>query len=49
MNNAVEVYNYPRKLENELKRKTGLAIHYYLENIEYGGKEEKKGHTYSYG
>ena len=27
-------------VENELKRKTGLAIHYYLENIEYGGDEE---------
>ncbi|MCS5422973.1 MULTISPECIES: UvrD-helicase domain-containing protein [Psychrilyobacter] len=29
-------------VEKELKRKTGLAIHYYLENIEYGGAEEKK-------
>ncbi|WP_028855209.1 UvrD-helicase domain-containing protein [Psychrilyobacter atlanticus] len=29
-------------VEKELKRKSGLAIHYYLENIEYGGKEEEK-------
>ncbi len=28
-------------IENELKRKSGLAIHYYLENIKYGGKEER--------
>ncbi|MCK5780312.1 MAG: hypothetical protein KAH04_04790, partial [Psychrilyobacter sp.] len=28
-------------VENELKRKMGLAIHYYLENIEYGGDNEK--------
>ncbi|MGB6129170.1 MAG: 3'-5' exonuclease, partial [Psychrilyobacter sp.] len=29
-------------VEIELKRKSGLAIHYYLENIEYGGEEERK-------
>ncbi|OQY42572.1 MAG: hypothetical protein B6227_01545 [Fusobacteriia bacterium 4572_74] len=29
-------------VEKELKRKSGLAIHYYLENIEYGGEEEKR-------
>jgi ATP-dependent exoDNAse (exonuclease V) beta subunit len=29
-------------VKNELKRKTGLAIHYYLENIEYGSVEEMK-------
>ncbi|UUV18992.1 UvrD-helicase domain-containing protein [Fusobacteria bacterium ZRK30] len=29
-------------VEKELKRKSGLAIHYYLENIEYAGLEEKK-------
>jgi ATP-dependent exoDNAse (exonuclease V) beta subunit len=29
-------------VEKELRRKTGLAIHYYLENIEYGEVEEKK-------
>ncbi|MEI6857433.1 UvrD-helicase domain-containing protein [Psychrilyobacter sp.] len=29
-------------VEKELKRKSGLAIHYYLKNIEYGGLEEKK-------
>ena len=27
-------------VEKELKRKSGLAIHYYLENIEYGEEEE---------
>jgi len=29
-------------VEKELKRKSGLAIHYYLENIEYGGEVEIK-------
>jgi len=29
-------------VEKELKRKSGLAIHYYLENIEYGSEEEMK-------
>lgn len=29
-------------VEKELKRKAGLAIHYYLENIEYGSKGEMK-------
>jgi ATP-dependent exoDNAse (exonuclease V) beta subunit len=29
-------------VKNELKRKKGLAIHYYLENIEYGEEEEIK-------
>lgn len=29
-------------IEVELKRKSGLAIHYYLENIKYGVKEEMK-------
>jgi ATP-dependent exoDNAse (exonuclease V) beta subunit len=29
-------------VEKELKRKSGLAIHYYLENIEYGCEEEMK-------
>ncbi len=29
-------------IEIELKRKSGLAIHYYLENIKYGELEEKK-------
>ncbi len=28
-------------VEKELKRKSGLAIHYYLENIEYGGEKER--------
>ncbi len=34
--------NIEMTVEKELKRKSGLAIHYYLENIEYASEEEMK-------
>jgi ATP-dependent exoDNAse (exonuclease V) beta subunit len=38
----VEIKDEFPSVEKELKRKIGLAIHYYLENIEYASKEEKE-------